>query len=126
ASKRPEHLSDLHQIYGMTPRQIQRYGRQLLHIISDSKKSSAPRRPRRAPRPPEEVLDRYDTLHNWRKARGMARGVESDVILGREQMWEIARLNPHSVQELAEANILGPWRLKTYGQDIIKLLGGKQ
>ena len=126
ASKQPEHLSELNEIYGMTPRQIQRYGRQLIHIIKDSKKSSAPRRPRRAPRPPEAVLERYDTLHNWRKARGVARGVESDVILNREQMWEIARLNPQSVQELADANILGPWRLKTYGQDIIHLLGKKQ
>jgi len=122
AQTRPHKTADLQKVFGMTHGQVHRYGRQLLQIIRENERKPAPKRPPRQPRPPEDVLNRYDRLHTWRKERGLQRGVESDVILSRDSLWQIARLDPRSFSDLAEAEILGPWRLATYGSEIIELL----
>ncbi len=122
AQTRPHKLADLQKIFGMTRGQVRRYGQRLLQIIRENERKPAPKQPPRKPRPPEAVLNRYEQLYSWRKERGQERGVESDVILSRNALWQIARLHPHSVDELLAAEILGPWRMATYGPEIIELL----
>jgi ribonuclease D len=68
------------------------------------------------------VVDRYELLRAWRRDRGQARGVESDIILSRDAMWAIAHENPQTREALAA--ILGPWRLKTYGEELLDVLAG--
>jgi hypothetical protein len=51
--------------------------------------------------------------------------VESDVILSRDALWNLARANPHTRAELDDIGGLGPWRLDTYGEEILQLLNGK-
>jgi ribonuclease D len=110
----------------MSAGQQQRYGRRLLEIIAASQTGPPPTPPRRSPRPPDSVLIRYDHLHNWRKTRARLRGVESDVIIGREALWTIAQANPRSLEDLAQLGILGQWRLKTYGDEILRALRDSQ
>lgn len=121
----PKEAIDLARVHGMSQGQIQRYGREIVRLIAENRNTPAPRRPRREKRPPEAVVNRYELLHTWRKARGLARGVESDVILSREAMWQLARAHPHSPQELQAIDGLGPWRLDEYGDEILALLNGK-
>jgi ribonuclease D len=106
----------------MSSRQIRRYGRRLLQIIRHARRLPAPRPRKRNHRPPDEVLNRYDKLHNWRKMRGKKRGVESDVILSRDSLWELAHRNPQTVQELAEIDSIGNWRCQQYGYEIVALM----
>lgn len=122
ARKKPRDKQELSQIRGMSRGQMRRYGNDLLQIIAENRGAAAPQRPRRSPRPPEEVLDRYERLRTWRKKRGQARGVESDVIVSREALWEIAWANPQTGSDLQEVGHLGPWRRKTYGDEILRLL----
>lgn len=123
AQKAPENFRQLEPIHGMTSGQIKRYGQQLLNIIRANKNEPTPRRPsRNHHRPPEEVSNRYDNLHNWRKSRAKARGVESDVILSRQKLWDLARANPKTAAELERTNILSPWQFRTYGKEIHKVL----
>lgn len=122
AAKMPVRPGELAAIYGMSERQMQRYGRKILSLIADARQSPPPQPPKRTLRPPEKTLNLYERLHRWRKARALARGVESDVIISRDALWSLAHSDPQSVDELAELNILGPWRLNTYGEDIIRLL----
>ena len=117
---RPEELAGIH---GMTAGQQQRYGRQLLAAVAEARHGPPPQPPPRPPRPPDIVLLRYDRLHRWRKARAQARGVESDVIVSRDALWAIAQANPRTPAELAALEVLGPWRLATYGAEILKQLG---
>ncbi len=121
----PQDELDLAQVHGMSSGQVRRYGRDLLRLIAEQRNGPAPRRPRRVKRPPEAVTNRYERLHNWRKELGIKRGVESDVIMSREAMWQLARVNPHSREELHQVTALGPWRLETYGDEILALLNGK-
>lgn len=122
AQRIPKRLDDLHQVYGMSNGQIQRYGRQLLRVIQENLDAPIPKQPRRSARPPDDVLARYEKLHTWRKQCAQKRGVESDVILGRETLWAIARHNPRNTADLAQLDEMSEWRCQTYGDDIIKLL----
>jgi len=125
AARLPAHPGELADIHGMTSGQQQRYGRQMLELIEESRADPPPQPPKRNPRPPDAVLIRYDKLHRWRKARAQTRGVESDVIISRDAIWAIAEANPRTLDELAALHLLGPWRMQTYGEEILKLLGKK-
>jgi ribonuclease D len=63
------------------------------------------------------VRDRYELLHQWRKTRAKARGVESDVIIPRDALWELARRNPRTTEALETIETLGPWRRGTTGEN---------
>lgn len=121
----PTHPEGMEGVYGMSPGQIRRYGRQLARIIERALTDPAPRWPKRSNRRPSEVVSsRYERLHYWRKERARARGVESDVIVSRDALWELARANPSCVADLSSINGLGPWRRATYGEDILEVLAG--
>lgn len=122
AKQTPKNMHELRRVHGMTNGQVRRYGQGVLKAVQRGLKSPPPSYPKRNKRPPDDVLVRYDILHNWRKQRGLQRGVESDVIMSRETLWEIAHNNPTSMAELEALDSIGPWRCATYGPEIIELL----
>ncbi len=105
----------------MTPDQIQRHARGVLQAIQRGL-DAPPQHPPQVDREPEDVRNRYDRLHTWRKDRAKARGVESDVILPRTALWDLARRPPRTLDELAHITDFGPWRRETYGTEILALL----
>jgi ribonuclease D len=121
ARRAPRHIDDLSRVPGMTPEQIQRYAQGVLHAIQQGLAAPA-QRPPQADREADDVLDRYDRLHTWRKDRARARGVESDVILPRTALWDLARRPPRTHDELAQIADFGPWRRERYGEEILALL----
>ena len=123
--KMPASNQQLAQIKGMNSRQIKRYGKGILHAIRQGKQDPLPIRPPRDPRPAATVARRYEDLRQWRKNTAVARGVESDVIMSRQTMWEMANVKPSSLSELKTIESLGDWRRKRYGAEIIKVLNRK-
>jgi ribonuclease D len=105
----------------MTPDQIRRYAQGLLAAIEEGLRAPGERAPK-TEREPDEVQDRYDRLHTWRKNRAKVRGVESDVILPRTALWDLARRPPRTRADLAQIADFGPWRRETYGEEILALL----
>jgi ribonuclease D len=124
AQRAPHHTGQMQPVYGMSWRQIRRYGRRLLQVIERGRQAPLPTY-KRTPRPPEAVLNRFDRLHHWRKMRARARGVESDVIVSRDAIWDIAKHNPDSAAALADLGILGPWRYQEYAAEILSVLGNR-
>ena len=118
----PRNTQELHRVHGMSAGQVKRYGAALLRVIEKGRQAPPPTRPRRPKRPPEQVMHRYEKLRRWRKNRAARRGVESDVILSRAAMWQIARQNPQSVEALAQIEAVGEWHCREYGEEIIGLL----
>ena len=118
----PNNSYDLSRIQGMSNGQVRRYGKGLLNAIVVGKHTPPPPKPKRGKRPSDDVLNRYEKLHNWRKLRAQSRGVESDVIISRDALWAIARENPQTTQELATLEEVGDWRCQTYGNEIIELI----
>ncbi len=123
ARRAPRRTEDLQGVPGMTPEQTHRHAHGLLHAIQQGLHAPAPRAPQ-ADREEDEVQDRYDRLHTWRKNRARARGVESDVILPRTALWDLARRPPRTPGDLAQIADFGPWRRETYGEEILALLSG--
>ncbi len=119
----PVSIDELAGIHGMSVGQVRRYGKSIIMVIAEAQNGPIPeRRKPTTPRPPESVSSRYDQLHNWRKQRAKARGVESDVIISRDALWTLAKNNPKTPKDLEKLNILGPWRFQAYGDELISLL----
>lgn len=117
----PQHLAELKEITGMTPGQIRHHGGELLRAVQRGLSAPVLPPPQFA-RAPNEVRERYDRLHEWRKQIAQARGVRSDFILPREALWELARRVPRTLAELDTIEHLGPWRRQAYGPDVLKVL----
>ena len=121
ARRAPRRSEDLPGIPGMTADQIRRHGPAVLRAIERGLRAPAPRPPQ-AVREPDDVRDRYDRLHTWRKERARARGVESDVILPRRALLDLARRPPRTEEDLTHITDFGPWRRRTYGEAILALV----
>ena len=117
----PASLEALEGLPGMTSAQIRRHGASMLSAVRRGR-AAGPVHPPHYEREPDSVRERYELLHQWRKTRALARGVESDVIVPRDALWELARLNPSTAQALESIEHLGPWRRETYGAEILALL----
>ncbi|MFO7678925.1 MAG: HRDC domain-containing protein [Chloroflexota bacterium] len=118
----PQNQHELRKVYGMSQGQIYRYGKSLIKIIQESQNEPPPKRPKPHKRPSEAVVFRYEKLHQWRKERAIERGVESDVIISRDCLWDLALHNPSTLDELTHIETLGDWRRQTYGSAILKVL----
>lgn len=121
AKKAPQRREDLRGVFGMTEGQIARHGEELLAAVRRGLAAPPARRPKPAPEP-DEVRERFEKLRQWRRQKAQARGVESDVIVPREALWELARRAPRTTAELAGLEHLGPWRREAYGQEILSIL----
>ena len=116
----PRRAEDVH---GLSPEQMRRHARGVLQAIEQGLRDPAPQAPA-VERESDEVRDRYDRLHTWRKETARARGVESDVILPRAALRDLARRPPRTLADLAQIADFGPWRRGLYGPEILALLAG--
>lgn len=117
----PHSNNDLRTVRGMSAGQIRRYGAQILAAVGRGKRASLPEPPSYRP-PPQEVTDRYTALHTWRKERALQRGVESDVIISKQALWSLAQKVPSSLDQMEKIPGLGPWRLQTYGAELLQVI----
>jgi len=123
AQAQPTSLSELSLLPGVGPGTARQHGEAILAAIQAGRRLPSPVRPP-AERIREDVLNRYHRLRRWRKRMAQERLVESDVILPREVMWEIARIGPRDAGSLER--IMHPlrWRFEKYGEDILRQLRG--
>lgn len=104
---------------GLTHHQINRFGKAFLAAIERGQ-SVALVTPTPSQRPSDAYLLRLDKLRNWRKEKAKQLAVESDIVLPRTLMEDIAREKPQNVTELAQILHRSPWRLAEYGEEIIR------
>ena len=121
ARRAPRHTEELRRVPGMTSDQTRRHTPALLRAIEQGLQAP-PQHASREAREPKDVRDRYGRLHTWRKERARARGVESDVIVPRTTLHDLARRAPRTHHELATIKDFGPWRRDAYGDEILALL----
>jgi ribonuclease D len=109
---------------GLTDRQIQLFGGEILLAVRRGRNSRLVSRPRPFRRN-QATLDRLNNLSEWRKAAGLKIGVESDIILPKNWMNLVAEKNPRNLNDLAALLPNSPWRLEQFGEQILKALAGK-
>jgi len=118
----PRHHSQLYDVRGLPDWLIRQCGDEIIEAVIHGRSSRLPKRPPRQKPLPPDVVERYTVLHTWRKETALQRGMDSDVIISKQALWEVAHRKPKSLDELTGIHGLGKWRLKTYGQDLIQLV----
>lgn len=118
----PRHRRELFGIHTLPDPVVRRDGDEIIEAVAHAQSIQLPKRPPRPKPPPAVVVERYTSLHSWRKDMALKRGIESDVIISKQSLWDIAYLKPQTVEELDRVQGIGPWRLKTYGHDLIEIV----
>ncbi|MHB8629690.1 MAG: ribonuclease D [Aggregatilineales bacterium] len=118
----PHSPGQIYAVRALPPSLARRYSRELLQVLARGVQAPLPRRPESPPRVEPIVQARYDALQQWRKARAIERGVESDIILNKEAMWAMARRPPMNLTDLESVPGLGPWRRNAYAAELIRVV----
>ena len=127
ARKMPQTEREMRQISGFPHRFPSHLVRKLINSIRRGKKMPPPRKPlRSSQRPDEPTQARYEALRGWRTQKAQERGVDPDVVLTNDKLLTIARSHPQTVAELKKLGVLGPWRLQTYGAEIIAAMNSEE
>jgi ribonuclease D len=119
----PNHLRDLELIKGIGEKLIQHNGAELLQAVRQGQTAPPPQyHSNHHHSPDNNTLNRYETLRQWRNSVAAQRGVEPDVILTNNNLMDIARKNPKSLNALENMGILGNWQYERYGKTLLKVL----
>jgi ribonuclease D len=122
ADAAPNSIRALSRVKGVAASYVSRYGAELLDAIERGRRAAPPPMP---PRPPEvdpQAIERFSVLRDWRKGRAEQRGVESDVIVSKDVLWGLALKMPRTLDEMRQIRGFGPWRIQTYGAEILDVL----
>jgi ribonuclease D len=117
----PQTHNELYRLQVLSSRQWDRYAQGILEAVQRGFQSGPVNRPS-MPRPDDRFLNRLDLLREWRKQAGRAMGVESDVILPRDILEDIAREAPEDLQRLSVLMSSVPQRFRLFGKDILRVV----
>jgi len=121
AVSHPKTRNELEKVSGISLKQVNWFGDELLQAIQSGEKKLPPKLPRR-PRLSDRHLSRIDSLRNWRKLTARKMSVQSDVILPKDLLYDLAEKNPKSKLEFNQIMKSIPWRLDRFGEEIFDLL----
>ncbi len=125
AKKMPKNENQLSNISGLSPKLIQKYGEQILHAITIGFNQVSTNRKERI-RPNPLFLQKYDALKNWRKVKGFELSVESDIVLPKEHMEQIAQKNNCTLSDIQEIMQNIPYRFQKFGKEIYAIIEGME
>ena len=100
---------------------IDRHGERMVGAVKRGLEAQPIRRPARQ-RPDPSYLERLEALRSWRKTTAQELKVESDVVLPRDIMENIAAKNPAAPDMLESIMAEIPWRRAAYGRAIFEKL----
>lgn len=115
----------LADIPGLTARNRERHAHGLLAAVKRGLTMQVPRKPYNNRRSDAE-MERLEALRKWRKETGIKLEVESDVVLPRDVLEEIAHKPPTTPAELKTIMEDIPWRYERFGNFILEALHHKE
>jgi ribonuclease D len=121
ALQSPSNRRELGAMRGLRPEMIRVYADDILDAI-DRGHQNKPPQPPVAPKVDQVIADRYILLHAWRKEKAIARKLESNMVVSKTMLWDIAHKVPHTLDDLAQLEGMGAWRLAAYGEEILNVL----
>ena len=121
ASTCPKGKGELLALPSVSDRLVKRYGNGLMQAVREGK-GAPPEYPPQHERPKNSILERIDSLREWRKHTGRDLGVPSDVVLPRDVLNRIARTDPSDMLALQQQMGDVPHRYKRFGREILTVL----
>jgi ribonuclease D len=117
----PRSLEELKAITEISPKLMDRYAAGLLSAVNIGLRSE-PIHLKTRRRPSQAYIDRLEALKNWRKKAARQMGVQSDIVLPRDILENIAGKNPKNMEELRIEMTEIPWRFNHFGDEIMELI----
>ena len=121
AKAKPKNRKELEKVEGLSKKLAGRYESELLDAVKRGV-SKPPLHIERRKRPPQAYIDRLEALRNWRKNTAKKIGVQSDIVLPRDILEQIAGRNPGDIQSLQQEMSEIPRRFEKFGQEIMSIL----
>lgn len=119
----PETEENLQKIDGIPVGFVHRYGKIVLSIVKNRKRTRSIPHPSNPARPSNGMLHRKDQLRLWRKQKGIELDVPSDVILPKDILDFISVENPANSTELKSIMAGCPWRFAHFSDEILRAIG---
>ena len=122
AEARPK--ADLRGVPGLTPRLVERHGRELLATIARAEALAEGQLPvlPRSPRPvvPEAALRRIERLKAWRTAKAAELKLDVSVVLPQRLIDRLVEAAPADATALAAVDGLRRWRVAAFGPELLR------
>lgn len=125
AAELPLTWEALADVPSLSARNRERHAQGLLAAVKHGMTTTPPRRPANHRRGDAE-LERLDALRKWRKEAAGKLGVDSDVVLPRDLLEEIAHQAPATTSALQTIMKDVPWRYDRFGGPILAVLHKKE
>ncbi|MDK2980243.1 MAG: ribonuclease [Chloroflexota bacterium] len=117
----PRSLAELRDTQGISIKLVERYADGLLEAVNTGLKTP-PIHLKARKRPSSAYLNRLDAMKEWRKQAGLKMGVQSDIILPRDILEDIAGAKPANSEELQSLMAEIPWRYEHFGAEILTVV----
>lgn len=124
ARQPPKDERALAELRGLHPTLRGRGGARVLRAIEAAREAEPPRPPAVDRGPGREVVARFDALRAWRKATAAERGLEPDLVLGKDTLMALAVAAPRTMEELRASGALDEWEERRYGDGVLGVLRG--
>ncbi|MFP4474675.1 MAG: ribonuclease D [Desulfatibacillaceae bacterium] len=128
ASRKPDSLRALKKVNGLSPKQVGRFGRQLLDRINtalDIPESELPRYPHKKRKSSGPlVAKRVGALKEWRQEKAAELEIDPAAVMTNTQIRNLAAAKPppETPQELENVREIRHWQAVEFGEELIPLL----
>ena len=120
----PANYEELSELPGISEKLLRRHSKGLLEAVKKGE-SGTPIHLEHRNKPSDIYISRLEKLKKWRVQLARKKSVESDIILPREIMEEIAKKNPSTESELKSVMQGTPERFQQYHDSIMKVIQEK-
>jgi len=117
----PSSVQELEKVQGLPVKLRQRYQGELLAAVQRGL-SAKPIRNDHKPRPSQAYILRLERLFDWRKQTARKMGVESDVIIPRTALEQVAKENPSTPQALQQTMQDLPVRYARFAAQLLTVI----
>ncbi|MDP2965319.1 MAG: HRDC domain-containing protein [Pelolinea sp.] len=121
ALAQPQTIQALKKVDDVSPKILERFGEELVAAVKRGL-VLPPIELEKRKRPAQEYDDRLQALQDWRKEAAGKMKVQSDIILPRDVLEQIAATRPRNLSDLKALMLSIPWRFSQFGGEILKVV----
>jgi ribonuclease D len=123
SQRRPKDRKELSKVKGVPKPILHRHADDLLAAIREGEAVDLEtiRKPVK-PRTPRDVSNRYEKLRTWRKDVAAERGVEPDIVIGKDSLMALATAHPSTPEQLQAVPEIDDWERDRYGDALLQIL----
>ena len=126
ATQQPRSENDLPNASGMSARQVNRLGRDVLRAIRAAQKKGPLKRTPSGRRDglglSETEYELHERLKTWRKERAAREGYDASLVVNRHLLTRLAKAKPRDLDALRRVEGIQDWQIESMGDEITRLL----